>query len=248
MGLKRNSLRDTVLSRISLDEFEPKTGDIEDVIVLGFRTTEESPGKDLYNFINNSYIEVRDVEVSPNPNPEGYFLVFVELDRVQGVLETIRELVRDIENVSGKLKWKVSTHIMDDEYLPLFDSEIENYVFQTPEEYMSKDDYEQQNAEPEMEEGLYNFFRSSSLDDLQINEQNITLVKGRNSATFEVIGFGEAAEVMKNIGISESAIKPLDRTHKIFNAMLGEMKSLPIGDFVVIYHPENTNILVGKPC
>jgi len=249
MGLKRHSLLDTIISRISIDEFEPKTGELEDVIVVGFRTTDEPPAKDLYNYINNSFIEVRDVEVSPNPNPEGYFLVFVELDRKTGVLDTIRELVSEIENVSGKLKWKASTHITGDDYYPLNGDDIQNYVFQTPEEYMSKEEYEQQDLSADMEEGLYEFFRSSSLEKVSLNEKRITLTKGKTSATLEIIGFGSADTVMKEAGIADRAIKSLDLTYRKFNTMLGEMKALPIGDYVVIYDPKNSShVLVGKTC
>ena len=36
MTLKYNELQDLVLPKVSIDEFSPKTGDNNDVIVLGF--------------------------------------------------------------------------------------------------------------------------------------------------------------------------------------------------------------------
>jgi hypothetical protein len=36
MALREEDLKDTVLKKISLDEFEPKTGKEEDVAVIGF--------------------------------------------------------------------------------------------------------------------------------------------------------------------------------------------------------------------
>ena len=62
MGLKQGDLNDTVLSKVSIDEFEPKTGESKDVLVLGFHVLEQNVGDDLYSFLNSSVFEIRDVE------------------------------------------------------------------------------------------------------------------------------------------------------------------------------------------
>ena len=154
MGLKHQDLRDTVLSRISIDEYEPKTGDSSDVVVVGFRVIDQLPGKDLYSFINSSTIDVRDVETSPNPDLENNYWVFVELDREPGCLDKIRELVKDIEQVSGPLKWQAKTHLTDDHHA-LGGADIEQFVIQEPDNYMNRADYEaslqEQDAEQDTE-------------------------------------------------------------------------------------------------
>ena len=76
MGLREGDLKDTVLKNISIDEYEPKTGEAKDVMVFGFHVKESAVGNDLYHYISNSIAEVRDVEVSPNPNTDGYYMVF----------------------------------------------------------------------------------------------------------------------------------------------------------------------------
>ena len=103
MGLQTGDLQDTMLKKISIDEYEPKTGDSSEVLVLGFSLKESAQGQDLYNFLNSSIFEIRDVEVSPNPNPDNYYMVFVEMDRNEEVLENIRKIVKDVENISGSL-------------------------------------------------------------------------------------------------------------------------------------------------
>ena len=40
MALRENDLANTVLKKISVDEFEPKTGTSENVLVLGFQLSE----------------------------------------------------------------------------------------------------------------------------------------------------------------------------------------------------------------
>ena len=71
----------------------------------------------------------------------------------------------------------------------------------------------------------------------------------KNVATLEVVNFGSAKEVMAELGINESAIKPLDSTLRMFNSMLGEMRAVPIDDYIVIFNPAVTeNVLVTKLC
>lgn len=105
MPLREGDLENTVLKNLSIDEYEPKTGDARDILVLGFNVNEDAPGKDLYHFLNNSIVEIRDVEVSPNPNPDGNYMVFVELDRNENVIDNIKSLVVEVERLSGKLGW-----------------------------------------------------------------------------------------------------------------------------------------------
>ena len=45
MALKENDLAGVLLPKLSIDEFEPKTGEKEDISVLGFYVKEESAGE-----------------------------------------------------------------------------------------------------------------------------------------------------------------------------------------------------------
>ena len=263
MGLKYGDLKDTVLSKISIDEFEPKTGESRDVVVLGLRVIENNVGQDLYSFLNSGVADIRDIEVSPNPNDDGHYMVFVEMDRNENTLTNIRNMIKDVENVAGKLKWKASTHLTDD-YFPLNEDDIQNYFISNPEDYLTKDEWlaqVQAEEEAEMESvreancGCGNdpcdtleFLKASSLQNASISEGKLLMQGANQTATLEIVKFGDAKDVMAEIGISESAIKPLDSVMRKFNGMLGEMRAIPIDDYIVIFHPENNNVLVTKKC
>jgi len=141
MGLRNGELKDTVLSKISIDEFEPKTGDVKNVVVVGFNLNEQAAGKDLYTFLNNSTLNIRDVEVAPNTNEQGYFMVFLELDRDQDLPEKLVKLLDDVKNVAGNLNWKASTHLTDD-YYPIGSDELSEYLITDPEQYMDREAFE----------------------------------------------------------------------------------------------------------
>lgn len=255
MGLSVEDLKDTILKKVSIDEYEPKTGDSSDVLVLGFSLKESSQGQDLYNFLNSSIYEIRDVEVSPNPNPDNYYMVFVEMDRNEDVLNNIRKIVKDVENVSGKLDWVGKTHLTDD-FHPLYDEGISKFVITDPEKYMTKAQWEEQQAEAlELEtknseetanQNILEFLKNSNLLSASINNNTLEVEDKFNEAKLAIVGFGEAKDIMTEIGINENAIGDMDSTLRQFNSMLGEMRAIPISEFIVIFHPSQTNVLVTK--
>jgi hypothetical protein len=141
MGLREGDLKDTIIKKISIDEFEPKTGDIKEVVVVGFQLNEQSAGKDLYTFLNNSTLDIRDVEVAPNTNEEGFFMVFLEFDRNDELQGKLVSLVGDVKNVAGDLAWEAKTHLTDD-YFPIGSQELAEYMITDPEKYMNREDFE----------------------------------------------------------------------------------------------------------
>ena len=255
MGIRTGDLKDSVLKKISLDEFEPKTGDERNVAVLGFHVNSDGAAQDLYSFLGGSVVENRDIEVSPNPNDDGYYMVFVELDRTGGMMESVEALIAEVENVAGKLKWAVKTPYMED-YMPI--DEAGKYIQTDSEDYLTaqeyKDKLEQElntaNLESARNESIMEFLQNSNLYNAHLVDGVLTLEDSRNSINLEVLGFGNGTEVMEEIGIYENAIN-LNPDVKLFNGlkgMLGEMKAMPIDDLFVIYDPAHTNVLVTKPC
>ena len=248
-GLREGDLKDTVLKKISLDEFEPKTGDSKDVIVIGYQVSESSAGNDLYNFINAGATEYRDVEVSPNTNPEGYFMVFVEIDRNEQALENIITLTNDISNITGTLDWQAKTHLMDD-YAPLGSNDLSIHLIEDPDQYLTKDEYEDQQMTDAVEQknaDILEFLQASSLDNVEIAENVITMRKGSTTAQQDIVDFGNQ-DIMHEIGIAESALETPDVIMRSFNSMLGEMRAVKIAEHVVVFHPQLNTVLVTKEC
>jgi hypothetical protein len=254
-SLRNNDLQNTVLKKISIDEFEPKTGDERDVAVVGFYVSNQGPGKDLYNFLNGSVVESRDIEVSPNPNDEGYYMVFLELDRNEKLLDNVRELVREVERVSGPLAWQVKTPYIDD-YVPL--TEADGIIQLSSSDYRDAADYrEYLNSQPEEQtltqtpnEQIMEFLGNSNLLDVDIQEGYINLRDARGAVKLEIAGYGYGPDILSELSISESAIKTDFDAHLFgkLRSMLGEMRALPIDNYVVIYDPARSDVLVTKPC
>jgi hypothetical protein len=266
MSLREGDLRDTVLKKLSIDEFEPKTGQAKDVMVLGFYVNEQSAGDDLYHFISGNPAEIRDVEVSPNSNDDGYYMVFVELDRKEDVFDTVKSLIADVEKLAGKLAWQAKTYLNDD-YIPLDDPELTKYVITDPSSYVSREEFEDQQAQLAQEQAIeeaaaaeaaaaqdvsnqvLGFLKSSNLLQAGISENRLHMQDARNIVSLEFVAYGQGDELLKQYGIHESAIKAdFDKTlFSKLKSMLGEMAALPIDRYVVIYNPaDQTNVLITK--
>ena len=258
MALRQQDLKNTMLKKISLDEFEPKTGETKDVMVVGFHIHAQQAGKDLYRFLNHSIHEIRDVEVSPNPNPENYFMVFVEMDRNENSLDNIKSLVNEIENISGDLDWNIST-LLSEKLIDLQSEELNKFVQLDPESYLSPDDWKAQKAEEAKQQEterleaeaqdnsnkILEFLKGSSLLEAGINDNKLHMRGSKDIATLEIVDFGPAKDVMSDLGISESAVKEMNYSLRKFNSMLGEMKAIPIAEYIVVFG-NNDDILVTK--
>ena len=62
-GLRENDLDDLVLPTITIDDFEPKSGDDDEVVVVTFRAKDDEPANDLASFIEKGSHDILDTEV-----------------------------------------------------------------------------------------------------------------------------------------------------------------------------------------
>lgn len=232
MGLRRGDLRDTILSKISIDQFEPKTGDLREVVVVGFYLNEDGAAKDLYEYLNSSSMVFRDIEVSPNPNPDNYYMVFVEMDRGEDTLPRIQDMLGEVSNVSGDFAWRAQAHGMDD-YVSINDDSLNEVIQRGPQLDEPK--------EPPMNDQVQEFLTASDLSEAHVQTGVLTLRRGKDTVKLDLVDFGSAHRVMHEHKLTESAINPdLDPSLiRKLNRMLGEMAALPVGRNVVIYNPQD---------
>jgi hypothetical protein len=246
MNLRHGDLRDCVLKKISIDQYEPKTGNSEDTIVVAFQTPEQAAGIDLHSFFNSGKKYIKDTDVSPNKNDDGFYMVFLEIDRDEKSVERILEIMQDAENLTGHLNWEGTTHIHDDPF-PI-DENLSQYIMSSPDEYQTRDQWEDSQMLVANESAVLEFLKDSSLQDVNISENTVTMKYYDTNAILELVAIGKASDVMQNVGIAESALKPLDSTMKNFNKMLGEMNAVKIDEYIVIFHPVQNTVMVTKEC
>jgi tetratricopeptide (TPR) repeat protein len=104
-GLKNAPLRGFVQDRFLVDIYKPRNGDEKDIVVLAFLALERKPAIILSRRITQGQFEFIDVDVSPAPNEEGNYLVFLEIKRSAAMFEVLSDILRHIGGIVDIHQW-----------------------------------------------------------------------------------------------------------------------------------------------
>lgn len=230
MSLKNGDLAGTVLPEVSIDEFEPKAGDVSEVIVVAFYLNDEEPAADLNTFIQRGFIDTLDVEVSPNTDEEGRYLVFVEMSRDETFPEKFFALLKDVQNCTDKMDWKIRTYYSGDAEFSVDNPELLTYLILVPEEYVPKDEFKMK----EIEEGINDFFSNSLATNLTIDGNFVTLSQNRTKIVTEVVDVGDYDVVIGRNFLTETAFGVGQNPYeaKILESFLMDCQILPLGKYL----------------
>jgi hypothetical protein len=138
-GLQKNDLDYLLLPMVNIDTFESKISN-KKAVVLAFYVFEKDPARDLERFIERGEINVLDTETSPAPTIDGYYVVFVEMDRDDNLPEKIFELISQINRLTNVDEWQFKTyrdpeiHDLTEENLKKFLNLDPDLVPDTPDE------------------------------------------------------------------------------------------------------------------
>jgi hypothetical protein len=241
MSLKNGDLAGTVLPEVSIDEFEPKAGGDLEVIVVAFYLTDEAPAEDLNTFIQRGFIDTLDVEVSPNTDEEGRYLVFVEMSRDDTFPNKFQALLKDVGNLTGDMDWRVKTYFSDDRTFAFNDPELYNFIIIDPEQYVPKDEFKMK----EVTEGIEEFFAGSLVQGLTIEGNIVTLTGSNRKIVAEVVDVGDYDVVIGRNFLSESAFgvgqNPFEA--KVLMSILGNCQVLPLGKYLCVNRDDKVVLL-----
>ena len=241
MSLINGDLAGTVLPEVSIDEFEPKAGDEKDVIVVAFYLNDEGPAADLNTFIQRGFIDTLDIEVSPNTDEEGRYLVFVEMLRDDTFPQKFLALLKDVENAAGDMDWAIRTYYSGDAEFDIDNPELFNYLILDPVQYVPKDKFKMK----KVEEGINRFFSESLVSDLTIDGNAVTLSHNKRKIVTEIVDVGDYDMVIGRNFLSESAFGVGQRSYesKVLENMLGNCQVLSIGKYLCVSRGDTVMLL-----
>ena len=241
MSLKNGDLFGTILSDVSIDEFEPKAGNDSNVIVVAFYINDKDPAEDLNTFIQRGYIDTLDVEVSPSTDEDGHYLVFVEMSRDDTFPNKFQALIKDVENLTGNMKWKIRTYYSDDRTFSFNDPELFNYIIVDPDQYVSKDEFKMK----DMKESIEKFFKESMMTNLTIIDSNVIIEGNGRKIIAEVVDVGDYDIVIGRNFLSESAFgvgqNPFEA--QVLMSILGNCQILPLGKYLCVNRDDKVMLL-----
>jgi len=106
-GLRPGDLENLVLPEITVDDFEPKSGSPENIVVVSFYVKDLEPANDLASFIERGAHDIIDTEVSPAPDEDGNYVIFVEMNRDDSLMESFMKILQDVKKIVKIDKWNV---------------------------------------------------------------------------------------------------------------------------------------------
>jgi hypothetical protein len=192
MSLRAGDLRHLIKRVFTIDSYQSKIGDDEDVVVLGFEVQEQEAAKDLENFVEMGYDFVLDADVTPGETDSGNFVVFVELERTRHVAVQILEIIEGIKKL-GNLDY------MRFRYFKSFKSKeatSENLKTAIP---MDRDGYHVATEKNKLD-NFSEFFSNSFADDIKLIDESITFKRTYSDPiTFNVINSGPKTDIYESV-------------------------------------------------
>lgn len=186
-GLRTGDLKDLVLPTVSVDEYQSKIED--DGLVVAVKVDDEEPGKDLVRFIEKSDISILDAEVSPGPDPDGYFYVFVEFVRGKDFPKEFQRMLKQISNLTGIENWKMKAYHVE-KSVPVTEDTIRKNV-------------RLESTEQNVEESL--------VKELKICEANKIHLKGNrlrlDDFSFRIVAFGSESTLYEAFGFNYKPVQ-----------------------------------------
>lgn len=125
-GVEYGDLETLVLGRVSIGEFKPKIGEIAEVTVIGFFVIDEMPADDLARFLEAGTEDILDTEVSPNPDEDGNYMVFVEVPNNEKLMENTFKLIIDTNRLCLNDLWTLEFYESEPREISI--DEIEMWV------------------------------------------------------------------------------------------------------------------------
>ena len=239
-GFKIGDLEDIVKPTISIDEFESKIDDEAIVVAFSLGTGGDQPAKDLAEFIEGGKNEVLDAEVSPGPDTNGNYLLFVEFSRSDEFPQNLKNVLESLRSLTLVSDWKYTYYGVDNDEKEFSVKNVENDIRL---EKKKRDDT------PAIIKESFEFFKESDLFNMEINDKNITFFNRiGGTKMYENIAFGDIDTVFSVLKLDNQPIK-LDaeslRECKGIQSLLGNnWNVVKINNNIIIANSTDNRIMV----
>jgi len=169
MSLRINDLKYCVDAIFEIDSYQSKMGADDKIVVLSFKVKPMQAAEDLVNFIEKGYAYVLDADKTSGEQADGFYKVFVEIDRNKNIAAQITEILDGVKKLTGLENFKFR-YYKNFRSQPADQTTLEQIVPKDSNEYGIK---KQETAL----ENFKNFFSNSYLDEIVMEGDNIKFVK-----------------------------------------------------------------------
>ena len=239
----KGALIDTVDNLISIDEFMPKTGHEFNIIVVAFYISDQNAAEDFRMFIERGTAEFKDIEVSPNPDTDGKWLVFVELERNEDFWKKLDFICKEVARLTGqKHQWQVRTYFTDNNAHPI--DEIKDKIELLSSKYAIHK-FKGKGSDV-TNENLELFFSDSLLENFSVSGTEIEFRRGTAKLCMRVENYGDHESLIESIGGSGYDLlnrAPYEVT--VLHQMLGPKYTVNnSGNQIYVEHIDRDSLLI----
>ncbi len=169
MSLNKHDLKYCVDDIFEVDSYQSKMGTDDKIVVLSFRVKPTQAAEDLVNFIEKGYDFVLDADKTSGEQSDGYYRVFVEMERSRHVSKQITEILDGIKKLADVNEFKFR-YYKNFRSQPADQATLENIVPKDGNEYSIRKN------ETAME-NYKNFFANSYVDEVIMEGDHIVFSK-----------------------------------------------------------------------
>ena len=192
MSLKTGDLRYCVDDIFEVDSYQSKMGTDDKIVVLSFRVKPTQAAEDLVNFIEKGYDFVLDADKTSGEQSDGYYRVFVEMERSRHVGQQITEILDGIKKLADVNEFKFR-YYKNFRSQPADQATLENIVPKDGNEYSIRKN------ETAME-NYKNFFANSYVDEVIMEGDHIVFSKKyAEPLRFKFVDFGITVDKLQEL-------------------------------------------------
>jgi hypothetical protein len=169
MSLNKHDLKYCVDHIFEVDSYQSKMGTDDKIVVLSFRVKPIQAAEDLVNFIEKGYDFVLDADKTSGEQSDGYYRVFVEMERSRHVSKQITEILDGIKKLADVNEFKFR-YYKNFRSQPADQTTLETIVPKDSNEYgIRKNETAMENYK--------NFFANSYVDEVIMEDNHIVFNK-----------------------------------------------------------------------
>lgn len=133
-ALDYHDLVNMVVPIITVDKYEAKLGEDDEIVTITFTVKGKQVGDDLVDWLERGYDYILDAQTSEGEVSPGKWLVFVEMDRRTKVPERIVEMIEDMVTLTD-LPLKDWTVIVEEEEYEVDVGILKSKLILSPHQY-----------------------------------------------------------------------------------------------------------------
>lgn len=225
-GLRAGDLDNLILPVVSVDEYESKT--LDDALVVGFQVNDKEPATDLKKFIFKSGLDLLDVDVSPGPDENDNYFVFVEFIRDKEFVKKFNDLLEIVKKTTNISKWMIQSY-------------HENKLYEYSEDNIKKRVRLKSNK---IEEQILKYVSNSVGDYVSISVNKLKL----DEQIYKIIDFGDANILYKSHNFYLKPIRLDETAHskiiKLENKLGPDWNIVQIENYLLCQHVNSTDLLI----